>query len=298
MKSLQDFQIFLYVCKTSSLSSAAKGLNVSPAVASAAIKRLEAELGATLLVRTTRTLRLTPEGEIFQRHCAQAVELLTHSYEALSARKKNIHGTLRISIPSDLGRHVLWNLLDSFQVEHPEINLHIEISDRLTNVYKEPIDLAIRYGTLPDSNLVAFSLVPDNRRVLCASPAYLARAGHPLSPTELTTHNCLCYMLDEKIYDRWIFLRDGQEISVSVNGHQTTNDGEVVRRWALAGRGIAYKSKLDVADDLDAGKLIQLCPDWLGETSPLSFMCVNRHQLSPTIQALRLYLKERLSLRL
>lgn len=294
MKSLQDFEIFLKTYETGSISAAAKCLGISPAVASAGLKRLEDELGASLLMRSTRNLRLTADGEVFHRYCHQAMQLLSHGYEALATRSLVIQGSLKISIPSDLGRHLLLDILDSFQIEHSEITLHIEISDRVANVYKQPIDLAIRYGTLPDSNLVAFGLAPDNRRILCASPAYLARTGCPKSPEELSLHNCLCFTLNEHVHNRWIFWRDGQELCVPVHGNRTTNDGEAVRRWALAGFGIAYKSKLDVASDLTAGRLIQLCPEWQGEPSPLNFICADRRQINPAVQKLRRYLHNKI----
>ena len=153
-------------------------------------------------------------------------------------------------------------------------------------------DLAIRYGRLADSGLVALPLLPDNRRVLCAAPAYLARAGNPASPADLARHNCLRYQLADEVHERWHFVRAREEISVAVSGDRVSDDGDAVRRWAVAGFGIANKSHLDVIADLRSGRLVRLCPEWRGEAAPLSLICADRRQLSPTVALLRDYLRQ------
>lgn len=295
MKALQDLEIFVRTSEMGSISAAARQLDLTPAAASSALKRLEAELGTPLFVRSTRSLRLTAQGAIFLEHCRQALELIAVGREAVIADSHVISGTLQLSLPSDLGRNQLLGWIDEFQSLHPDINLRIQVSDRIADVYRQPIDLAIRYGALPDSNLIAFTLAAKNRRVLCASPDYLARAGRPATPQELTGHNCLCYMLGEYVHDRWLFYHDGAELSVSVKGNRVSDDGDAVHRWVLAGYGIAYKSIYDVAADIRAGRLIRLCPDWQGEAAPLHFICADRRQHNPAVQRLRTFLSERLA---
>lgn len=295
MRSLQELEIFVRTAETGSLSATARLLELTPAAASAALKRLEAELQAPLFVRSTRSLRLTPQGELYLSHCRQALELLASGRDALQSGNKQLHGTLQLSLPSDLGRNVVLPWLVEFQAQHPQLVLRLQVSDRLADVYREPVDLALRYGEPPDSGLLALPLVPDNRRVLCAAPAYLQRHGTPQHPDELRRHNCLCYMLGDAMYDSWRFFRHGNAHQVPVRGSQQVDDGDVVRRLALAGHGIAYKSALDVADDLRAGRLQALCPDWQGDPAPLNLMCADRRQLSPPVQALRAFLTARLA---
>lgn len=295
MKTLQDLELFVRTAELGSLSAAARRLELTPAAASAALKRLEAALQAPLFVRSTRSLRLTAEGDMFLRHCRQALDLLAEGRAAVTSGRAVVRGVLQLSLPSDLGRNVLLPWLDAFQQRHQAVALRLQLSDRLADVYRQPVDLTIRYGTLPDSSLVALPLVPGNRRVLCASPDYLARAGAPASPAELVDHNCLCFMLGEAVHDRWRFFRDGQETSVAVHGDRVSDDGDVVRRWALAGHGLAYKSRLDVHADLQAGRLVAVCADWQGEPAPLNLLCADRRQLSPAVQQLRDFLTPRLT---
>lgn len=293
MRSWLDLEVLVRAADAGSLSAAARALDLTPAAASAALKRVEAELGVALFVRSTRSLRLTGEGETFLEHCRRALDALRDGREALASGQAAIGGTLQLSAPSDFGRNQLLPWLDAFLARYPGIQLRLQLSDRLANVYRQPVDIAIRYGEPPDSSLVALPLARDNRRVLCASPDYLARRGVPAGPQALAGHDCLCFMLGDYVHDRWRFERDGRELILPVRPRRIADDGEVVRRWALAGQGVAYKSRLDVAPDLAAGRLCVLCPEWMGEPSPLYFMCPDRRQLSPVVQMLREFLQAR-----
>ncbi|HEU4406024.1 MAG TPA: LysR family transcriptional regulator [Polyangiaceae bacterium] len=290
MKSLQGLALFVATAEAGGLSAAARRLGLTPAAASASLKRLEAELGAPLFVRSTRSLRLTPEGERFLRHARRALQLLHEGREAVARGRDAPGGTLRLSAPSDLGRRHLLAWLEEFLAGRPGLRLRLHLSDRLAGLHREPIDVALRYGEPRDSALVALPVAPDNRRVLCASPDYLARFGAPRSPDELARHNCLSFVLGEGLHDRWRFARDGREVAVAVRGDRAADDSDVVRRWALAGRGVAYKSALDVAQDLRAGALVALCREWQGEPAPLYLACADRRQLSPAVKRLREFL--------
>lgn len=293
MRMLRDMEVFVLAADTGSLSAAARHLDLSPAAASLAVKRLEAEVDAPLFLRTTRSLRLTREGQVFLEPCRQALQVLADGRDAALTGSAALRGILQLSLPSDLGRNVVLNWLDDFQTLHPRIQLRLLLSDRLTDIYRKPVDLALRYGALPDSSLVALPVEPRNRRILCAAPAYLARAGVPAYPEALIDHSCLCFTLGDTVHDRWHFFRDGREVSVQVRGNRVSDDGDAVRRWALAGHGIAYKSTLDVADDLREGRLVGLCTEWSGELAPLNLICADRRQVSPMVQALRGFLAER-----
>lgn len=295
MRGLSDVQLFVWTVDAGSLSAAARRLDLTPAAASAALKRLEAELGAPLLTRSTRKLRLTPQGELYLAHARQALELLETARASLHSGEAEVRGALQVSVPSDLGRHLLIPWLDDFMAAHPHLRLRLQVSDRLADVFGQPVDVAIRYGAPPDSSLVALPLAPHNRRVLVAAPTYVARHGQPLRPSELVGHNCLAYMLGDQVHQRWSFFRQGEEESVVVTGDRVADDGEVVRQWALAGHGIAYKSHLDALADLRAGRLVALCADWQGEPGPLNLMCADRRQLGLAVRLLRDFLSGRLA---
>jgi DNA-binding transcriptional LysR family regulator len=294
MKALQDLDIFVRTADTGSLSATARALDLTPAAASASLKRLEAELGVQLFVRSTRSLRLTPQGELFLEQCRPALDALQQAGQQLALGEQALRGVLKLSAPSDFGRNLLLPWLDEFQQQHPQVDLRLQLSDRLANVYSDPVDAAFRYGEPPDSGLVALPLAPANRRVLCASPDYLARRGTPASPRELVSHDCLCFMLGDEVHDSWRFTRAGEPaITVRVPATNVANDGDAVRRWAVRGRGIAYKARFDVADDLAHDRLVALCTGWTTEASPLFLVVPGRRQLTPLLRSLRDFIAQR-----
>ncbi|WP_454742572.1 LysR substrate-binding domain-containing protein [Cupriavidus necator] len=294
MKALQDLDIFVRTADSGSLSAAARALDLTPAAASAALKRLEAELGVPLFVRSTRTMRLTRQGELLLAQGRPALEALRQVGQQLATGVQEFRGALKLSATSDFGRNLLLPWLDAFQALHPQVEIRLHLSDRVANIYSEPVDAAFRYGEPPDSSLVALPVAPDNPRVLCAAPRYLAQHGIPGTPHALSGHNCLCYMFGDEIHDRWRFLRDGAEpVTVRVRPFNVSNDGDAVRRWALLGKGIAYKAYFDVAEDLAEGRLRALCTDWGTEASPLYMVVPGRRQVTPLLRALRDFIAER-----
>jgi DNA-binding transcriptional LysR family regulator len=284
---LEDLNVFVRAADSGSLSAAARDLGVAPAVASTAIKRLERTLDTPLFIRSTRSLRLTREGERYLQHVREVLRLLADGQAEISRDKAALGGTLHIAAPSDFGRNVLLEWLDEFQLAHPKLAMRLRFSDRVTDMYRQPVDLAIRYGLPEDSNLIALPLAAANRRVLCASPAYLARHGPPASIDALRQHNCLLFMLGDQVHNRWRFHRGRDTVEVAVKGDRVSDDAEVVRRWALSGQGIAYKSWLDMARDVQAGRLVVLLPDWQGEAAPLNLLCPHRTLLSAAVTRLR-----------
>lgn len=298
MKSLTDLRLFVRTSHAGSLSAAARQLDTTAAAASASLKRLERSLGAALFVRSTRSLRLTSEGETFLRHCEQALQVLDDGCEAIAGGRDTVRGTLLVTAPSDLGRNALRAWMDEFQSRHPGLRLRLRPTDRRSDLYREPVDVALRYGLPADSTLVALPLAPANRRVLCASPAWRARSGPLHHPRELADRNALCFVLGDEVHDQWRFTGPEGECIVDVRGDRVSDDGDVVRRWALDGHGVACKSALDIADDLLAGRLVALCPEWRAEPTPLHLVCADRRQLSPAIRELRVFLEAKCAERL
>ncbi|KQN78839.1 LysR family transcriptional regulator [Duganella sp. Leaf61] len=298
MVRLDDVTVFVRTADRGSLSAAARELEISPALASAAVKRLEGELGIRLFARTTRSLRLTDEGERYLRHARDALRALQDGHDALAEGKETLGGVLKMSMPSDLGRNMLVGWLDQFQHLYPKVSYQLSVGDRLSDLYRQPVDIAIRYGRQDDSNLIALPLAPDNRRVLVASPEYVRRHGPLTDLHDLALHNCLRFMLDDVIHDRWNFYpmhgaaEQGAPMAVQVHGDRSADDADLVRRWAVAGLGVAYKSRLDVSGDLRAGRLMVLMPDVAGEPTPLHMVCMHRSQVSATVLTLRDFLRE------
>ena len=293
MLRFDDLQLFVCTADLGSLSAAARRLEISPAVASAALKRLEQQLQARLFNRSTRSLRLTPEGELFLGNARLALQSLDEGRQQLAGSKVGISGPLQLSAPSDFGRNILLPWLDEFQQAHPQVQLRLLLGDRVADMFREPVDIALRYGAPEDSSLVALPVAAANRRVLCAAPQYLQRHGAPESVEALAEHNCLLYMLGGRAYDRWRFNDGKRELSVSVKGDRVSDDADVVRRWAVSGAGLVYKSWLDVAADVRAGRLQVLLPELLGEATPLNLICAHRAQLSKPVLLLREFVQAR-----
>jgi len=293
MLRFDDLQLFVRAADLGSLSAAARVMDLSAAVASAALKRIEQQLGARLLTRSTRSLRLTAEGEGFLEYARVALSSLEEGRRLLARSQDQVSGVLQLSAPSDFGRNVLLPWLDEFQREHPQLTVRLLLGDRITNLFRQPVDVAVRYGEPEDSSLIALPIAPDNRRVLCAAPSYLARHGEPTHVEQLAQHNCLLFMLGNRVHDHWQFHDGKREMGLTVRGDRFSDDADVVRLWAVAGAGVAYKSWLDVAADVHAGRLNVLMPELQGELAPLNLLCAHRAQLSKPVNLLREMLKLR-----
>lgn len=293
MSSILDLEVFVRTADTGSLSAAARSLGLSPAAASIALKRLETRLGSRLLARSTRSMRLTEEGRRYLDSVREALATLAEGEQALRQQSHGLTGLLQLAAPSDFGRNVVLGWLDAFKLEHPNIRLQLMLNDSNADLFRETVDIALRFGVPRDSSLVALPVVPDHRRIPCASPDYLARHGTPRTPTELAQHNTLRYMRQGRANNTWYFRQGTVLQEVEVTGDYLSDDGEIVRRWALAGHGIAYKANLDIARDLKAGRLVQLLPDWQGEPTPFNLMCPHRLQVSERVKVLHRFLQVR-----
>lgn len=297
MKNLNDYRIFIETARLGSISACARQMDITPATASASIKRLEAELDAALFVRSTRSLRLSPAGEKFLPLCREALSLFDEAAMTVKGDGHTLSGQIRLSSPSDFGRNILLPWLDDFMELHPNIKVQLHLSDSYADLYGQQIDLALRYGMPKDSGLIAMPIVPNSEVVLCASPTYLKKYGVPQHPQELTKHNCLCLAHQDRYNTSWQFnrLQDGKLISlkVDVSGNRMSKDGDAVRRWAVAGKGIARKSYLDIAKDVKNGSLTIIKfagSGWQQESYPLYLLCAERRLLNPTIRALKEHL--------
>ena len=291
MIRIDDLGLFLRSAALGSFTAAAVEANLLPGQVAAAIKRLERELQVRLFTRTTRSLRLSAEGEQYLPTARGVLEQLELGRERLRGDDAPLQGTLQVAAPSDLGRNILLPMLTEFRRLHPELTLRLLVSDQVTNLFRDPVDVALRYGWNEDANYIALPLAPWNRRVLVASPDYVARHGAPASVNDLTRHPCLLYLQNGRLHDRW----ELGEQTVQVAGPLFSDDADVVRRWAVAGEGIAYKCWLDVYADVQAERLVVLLPEVPGDVYPLSFACPHRGQMSRAVTQLYQWLNQQFS---
>lgn len=286
MFRLEDLTLFVRAAALGSFSDAAREAGQQPAQVSAAIKRLETILNIRLFARSTRSLRLTPEGETWLPYATQMLDTLEAGLQKIQTPGDEVRGMLQIAVPSDLGRNLLLTLFRDFRQRHPALRLRLLFSDQLTDVFKDPVDVAFRYGNNDDASFISLPVAPENRRVLVASPEWIARHGEPQTLEELSQHNALIYILRGRPFDRWSLSLDGVVQQQKVSGTVMSDDAEVIRRLAIAGEGIAYKSMLDVSDDLRAGRLRRLLPRYQGDVVPLNLICPHRKQLSAAVRLL------------
>lgn len=289
MLRITDLELFVRSSALGSFTAAAHEADLLPGQVAAAIKRLERDLDVRLFARTTRSLRLTAEGELYLPTALSVLESLRQGRDNLHGARTTLRGVLQVSAPSDLGRNILLPWLSEFRREHPELTLRFHLSDQVADLFRDPVDVAIRYGLHQEANYIALPLAPWNRRVLVASPDYLARHGRPQALDDLQQHACLLYLQLGRTYDKW---RLGNR-TVQVSGPLFSDDADVVRRWALLGEGIAYKSWLDVSANVASGELEVLLPEYPGELTPVTLVCPHRKQLSPAVSQLHIWLRDR-----
>src|SRR6201996_56971 len=268
IENIGDLQVLAHTARGGTLTSASRALGITPAAASATLKRLEAQLGTRLFERSTRAMRLTPQGQILLDYAARAFELLDEGQSQVHADRATLLGTVRVAAPSDLTRNTLLPLFDEFMQAHPGLQLQLSVADRVLDVMRDEVDVAIRYGTLADSRLVARTLA-SSRPICSASPDYLRRHGTPQTPLDLLKHNCITFDRGGRRHRAWRFCRDGQWTEVRVNGDRSADDASLAREWALAGAGIVLKSEIDQRRDLASGALVPLLTGWQTEPYPL-----------------------------
>jgi DNA-binding transcriptional LysR family regulator len=257
--ALDEMAVFVRVVATGSLSAAARELSLSPAMISRRLAALETRLGVRLVNRTTRSLHLTDEGASYYDSCTRVLAEIEQADAEVSAARQEPQGTLRVALPASFGNQYVAPLVPQFAARYPAVQLALSLSDRNVNLVEEGFDLAIRIASLADSSLAARKLAP-NRRVVCASPAYLERHGSPRTPQDLAAHNCL---LAGDFAGAWEYKGpDGKPGTVRVNGRYVCDNWEVLREWALAGLGIALKSTWDVRRHLEDGSLVSLLPGY------------------------------------
>jgi DNA-binding transcriptional LysR family regulator len=283
---------FARIVSSGSLSGAARELGLPVSVISKRLSLLEASLGTRLLQRTTRRQVLTEEGQLFHARVLRILDEVEQAEALLAERREGVGGLLRITAPGELGRQWIAPVAAAFRELHPQVTVQLALSDAVLDLVASGCDLAVRYGALADSTLVARELAP-NYRVLCAAPAYLERHGEPRTPAELAGHRCI--LIGDQRRADWRF--DGgaaADLGVKVDAAFLTNDGGAAHQLALDGAGIALKSIWDVGDDLLAGRLRRVLPNHAIAAAPLHAIYPQQRTLPPRVRAFIDFLREHL----
>ncbi|WP_374402238.1 LysR family transcriptional regulator [Niveibacterium sp.] len=284
MDKFKEISAFVRSAQRGSLSAAAEAEGVTPAVISRRLDALEARLGVKLLVRTTRRLALTFEGAAFFEDGMRLLDDLANAEAMVSLGGVKASGHIRLSAPAGFGRRHVAPLAREFLDDNPDVSISLDLSDRIVDLTNEGIDVAIRLGELRDSSLVSIRL-GENRRVVVASPDYLKRRGTPLAPDDLVTHNCLALSQQKG----WVFCDGDDNLGVRVlrvTGSFECNDGAVLRDWALAGAGLAWRSTWEVGEDLRAGRLVSVLDDFAAPPIGIHAVFPQRRQVALRVRLL------------
>ena len=258
---ITDLRFFVTITQSGSLAEAARRLDVTPSAVSQRLRHLEAKLGMALAHRSTRRFVLTEEGQMFRDGVAGVLAELDRLVDNLRERSGEVTGTLAIAGPPGFGRRYLAPAIAGFHAEHPQLKVALTLGDALPSADAGRFDMIVHVGDPPDSTVAAYPVAP-NRRFLCAAPAYLERRRAPHDPKDLSVHDCIVLSKGDEDVTLWRFHRRRQDVAVRVPPVLSSNDGDVVKQWALAGKGLVVSSEWDVAELLATGQLVRVLPDW------------------------------------
>lgn len=285
MDSISDLRFFVTLARHGTLARAAQEFGVTPPTVSKRLASLEQRLAVRLMNRTTRRIGLTPEGETYLAQGERLLEELEALEQAVTGGRAAPRGLLRVHATLGFGRRHIAPAISQFLTQYPEIDVQLHLSHAPVSLPDAGFDVVIRFGDAPDSRLTARTLA-HNRRVLCASPAYLERAGDPTHPTELQAHQCIIIRESDETYGTWHLTQGTQTQTVKVSGRVSSNDGETAVEWALDGHGIILRSEWDIARYLRTGRLRQVLPEWSLPSANVVAVYPTRRYVSARIRAL------------
>lgn len=283
-----DLGFFSVLASAGSLSAAARELGITTPAVSKHLALMESRVGVALLNRTTRRMSLTPEGEVYLQHARRILGEIDDMGELLGVSRSTPTGLLRVNATLGFGRSHVAPLISRFVRKHPQVEVQLQLSVNPPPLTDDTFDVCIRFGAPPDSRVIARNIAP-NRRLLCASPSYLARHGMPKVPNDLTRHNCIGIRQGEEAYGVWRLSHGrGKTVSteaVKTRGNLTTNDGEIAVNWALDGHGILMRAEWDIERYLRNGRLVQVLPQYFTPDASIHAVYPQRHQLAARVRA-------------
>jgi DNA-binding transcriptional LysR family regulator len=292
MDRFSALQVFAQVVESGGFSRAAKRLGLSTTAVSRHVAELEAHLQTRLLNRTTRRLSLTESGQAFYGRAVQLLQDLQEAEQEATQAAITPRGTIRLAASVTFGARHVAPAIAGFLARYPDVKFDVQLSDRIVDLVEEGFDLGIRIGGVGSENLVARKL-GETRLVACAAPEYLARHGTPATPDDLLRHNCFVY---EYALPRgqWRFLdAEGREHTVRIGGRAQSNSGDLNVALAARGAGIAFEPDFICADDIRAGRLVALLPDYAPPLAPIHAVYPTRKHLSAKVRLFVAYLAER-----
>ena len=292
MDKYQEMRVFSAVVEASSFVGAADSLDMSKAAVSRYVSELEQRLGVRLLHRTTRRLSLTPEGEVFLARCREILSSIEASEVEITTRSVSVSGLLKVSVPVSFGIRHMAPLWPDFLDLHPQLNLDVQLADRLIDLVDEGFDLAIRIARLEDSSLISRQIAAT-RLVLCAAPAYLERRGVPAHPSDLATHDVVGYSL-LATGDQWQFEGPDGPVSVKVRPRFWSNNGDSCIAACVQGAGIQLQPTFLIDEELRRGALVEVLPQYQAATLGIYAVYPTRKFVLPKVRALIEFLDERL----
>ncbi|WP_118183961.1 LysR family transcriptional regulator [Paraburkholderia phosphatilytica] len=285
-------RFFVLLARYGNLASAARELNLTPPAATKRLAQLEARLGVRLVNRTTRHVSLTAEGETYLHHASRILDEIREMEDAVSSSHAVPKGLLRVNATLGFGRTTIAPIVSDFVKRYPQVEVQLDLTDRPVDLVESGIDLAIRFGTLPDQRLNARRVMP-NRRFMCASPRYLEQHGVPERLDDVARHTCIVHRQNDDAYGIWRFEHAGRTETVKVHGKLSSNDGDIVLGWALDGHGILVRSEWDLAKYVESGRLRVVLPDYTQPSADLFVYYSNRRNQSARARAFIDYLMER-----
>jgi DNA-binding transcriptional LysR family regulator len=282
MDLFSSMRMYVAVVDGGSFASAADKLDISRAMVSKQIQKLEEHLGTRLLNRTTRRLSLTETGREFYERSTQIMTDVEEAEQVAGQMNRTPQGVLRVTIPLSYGQHRLATIIGDYTQAYPKVQLDISLSDRKVDLIEDGFDLAVRIGAMPQSDLIARK-IGGVHSIVCASPAYIARHGAPHAPAELSSHACLGYTLTGSGAD-WRFETPDGPLVVPISGPIRADNGDIIRLAALSGAGILFQPHFIVGDDLAAGRLVQLLPEWQSAELGVYAVYPSRKHLSAKVR--------------
>ena len=283
-----DLGFFSVLASAGSLSAAARELGITTPAVSKHLALMESRVGVALVNRTTRRMGLTPEGEVYLEHARRILGEIDDMEERLGVSRSTPTGLLRVNATLGFGRSHVAPLISRFVRKHPQVEVQLQLSVNPPPLTEDAFDVCIRFGAPPDSRMIARHIAP-NRRLLCASPAYLAKHGVPKVPNDLTRHNCIGIRQGEEAYGVWRLThgrgKSAKTEAVKTRGNLTTNDGEIAVNWALDGHGILMRAEWDIERHLKNGRLVQVLPQYFTPDADIHAIYPQRHQLAARVRA-------------
>jgi DNA-binding transcriptional LysR family regulator len=298
MQYLEGIRVFVRTVELGSITAGGRDQRLTPAVASKRIKELENRLGIRLFNRTTRSLALTEVGQAYYDRAVHVLEALDEAEAAVGRFSEQPRGAVKVTAPLGIGRRIVAPLVPAFNDAYPEVQVRLRLSDRKVDIFGEGVDVAFALGELPDSNM-KLRTIAECERLLCAAPAYLERFGTPQAPQDLIRqrHRCLLLRFPGSPEWNWL-LKDGEDtVRLNVEGPYDADEGDVLTGWALAGRGIVMKPRLDVAAHLASGALVPVLAAHPPPTARFACLYPHRRLQDPKVRSLVDFMVERCAAR-